>query len=118
MAAEPEMSEEEYSRGYKQSKELAESLKKDQKWIYYLIAGSFGLIVILNYLFPSVYWTEKRPVYNVKGGLIGLILTFFGVIILMSMLCIVKGGSLLIWVVLIALSIALIYFGLPLLWLS
>jgi hypothetical protein len=114
MATEHDMSKEEFLQGYSQSKELAESIKKDQKWVYYLIVGSFGLIIILNYLFPNVYWIEKRPVYNFKSGLIGLFLTFFGIIILLNVLCIFKG-SLLGWFVLMILSIALLYFGLPLL---
>jgi len=114
MATEHDMSKEELLHGYQHSKQLAESIKNDQRWLYYLIVGSFGLIIILNYLFPNVYWLEKRPVYDFKFGLIGLFLTFFGIIILLNVLCIFKG-SLLGWFVLIALSIALLYFGLPLL---
>ena len=115
MATEYDMSKEEFLQGYKQSKQLSESVKGNQKWVYYLIVGSLGLIIILNYLFPNVYWLEKKPVYNFKYGLIGLFLTFFGFIILISMLCIIKGGSILVWIAAIAFSIALLYFGLPLL---
>jgi uncharacterized protein YacL len=114
MATEHDMSKEELLHGYQHSKQLAESIKNDQKWLYYLITGSFVLIIILNYLFPNVYWLEKRPVYDFKFGLTGLFLTFFGVIIFINVLFIFKG-SLLGWVVLIALSITLLYFGLPLL---
>jgi uncharacterized protein YacL len=114
MAADCELTEKELLYGYQQSKQLVDTQKKDQRWLYYLIAGSFGLIIILNYMFPHLYWVENRPLYDLKKGFIGLTLMFFGIIILLNILCIFNG-SLQAWIFLIIICIVLIYFGLPLL---
>jgi uncharacterized protein YacL len=114
MASEIEMSREEFLRGYYQTKKLAESMKKNDRWLYLSILGSFILIILLNYFFPDIIWVEKKPLYDANFGLIGLVLTFFGIIILTNVICIFKG-SFLGWILLLAISILLIYFGFPLL---
>ena len=101
-------------------KEFLSKVKKDQKWLYYSLLGSFGLIVLLNYVFPDVYWIGKKPMHDVKNGFMGLILTFFGCAFLLNALffrSIVKGTFgyyLLTWFIGVVLCIGFLYFGLPL----
>ena len=112
MVVESEITEKELLYGYQQSKQLVDMQKNDQKWLYYLLAVSFGSIIILNYAFPNVYWIENRPVYDLKKGFVGLIFIFFGLILSLNILFIFKG-SFQDWILIIIISIVLIYFGLP-----
>jgi len=101
-------------------KELLSKVRKDQKWLYYSLLGSFGLIVLLNYVFPNVYWIEKNPIYDIKNGFIGLILTFFGCAFLLNALFFRSIGKetfgyyALTWFIGVVLCMVLFYFGLPL----
>jgi hypothetical protein len=112
MAINFEPTEKELLYGYQQSKQLLDTQKKDYKWLYYLIAGSFGLIIILNYMFPHVYWVENRPVYDLNKGLIGLFMMFFGIIVLLNLMLLFKG-SFEGFILGIIICVILIYFGLP-----
>jgi uncharacterized protein YacL len=62
----------------------------------------------------TCFWVENRPIYDLKKGLIGLVMMFFGIVFLFNVLCVFKG-SFQSWVLGIILCIILIYFGLPLL---
>lgn len=84
---------------------------EDQRWIYYLILGSFIMIVLLNYTYPG---TIERPTYQIKPGLLGFILTTAGGIFLLSALQFGPRGFINGFVI-IAIAIILFYFGLPLL---
>jgi len=101
-------------------KELLSRLKEDQKWVYYFLTGSFVLIILLNYVFPDVYWIGKKPMYDVKNGFKGLILTFFGCVFLLNALFFRSIGKetfgyyALTWFIGVVLCIGFLYFGLPL----
>jgi uncharacterized protein YacL len=84
---------------------------EDQKWIYYLIFGSFVMIVLLNYTYPSVI---ERPTYEIKTGFFGMILTVLGGILIYGALQYAPYGFLN-GLIIIVIVIALLYFGLPLL---
>lgn len=120
MAVEIKMSKEELSRGNEQTRQLLEIQKENQRWLYYLLIGSFGLIVFLNYMFPDVYWVEKKPMYDAKNGLIGLVLTFFGCAFLLNAMFFRSIGKetfgyyLLTWFIGVILCLVLLYYGLPL----
>ena len=89
---------------------------EDQTWIYYLTAGSFAFLIIMNYLLPETY--SIQPSYDFKVGLIGLGLTAFGMVFLLCLLCFGSADnltSILIWFILAAITVALLYFGVPLL---
>jgi len=89
---------------------------EDQRWIYYLTAGSFVLLLIMNFIFPESY-SIKIP-YDYKAGFIGVGLTFFGTIFLLNFLFFGKTGGLttiLITLFSASLSVILLYFGIPLL---
>ena len=83
---------------------------EDQRWLYYLIIGSFGILVILNYTLPNVYLTESKPVYDLKDGLMGLILMFFGIFFVFNALII---GDIKFWIIEVVLFLIFVYFGLP-----
>lgn len=93
-----------------------QKISQDQKWVYYSIAGSFVLLIILNFFIPAT--TEATP-YNFKEGLLGMILTFFGLFCLINLLLLEIGKQstlsfVLTTLVSIILAIVLLYFGLPL----
>ncbi len=112
MAVDCEPTEKELLYGYQQSKQLVDAQKNNQRWLYYLIVGSFGLILILNYMFPHVYWVDNRPAYSLNKGLIGLIMMFFGIIVILNLIFLFQGSFQgLIFGIIIC--IILIYFGLP-----
>jgi hypothetical protein len=99
--------------GSKQIKEFLKVQKEKQNWIYYLIIGSFVSIVILNHLFPDVYWVEPKPALSIKSGFLGVILMFFGTIFFIRAFFL--GGTDWYWVLSIVLCVVLLYFGIPLL---
>ena len=116
MTIELKPTEEYFLRGEEQNKELLSRYKEDQKWLYYLIIGSFGLITLLNFLMPNFHWVEPKPL-NIKIGFIGAIFTFFGAIFFARAFFIAGGESLLdvYWWICVILCIVLFYFGLPIL---
>jgi hypothetical protein len=113
MAVEIRPSKKHLLHGSEQIKEFMKVQKEKQDWIYYLIIGSFVSIVILNHLFPDVYWVEPKPSLSIKSGFLGVILMFFGTMFFMR--AFVKGGDDWYWVLSIVLCIVLLYFGIPLL---
>ena len=114
------MSEEELLKGIKQTRQSVEMCKKDHTWLYLLVFGSFALIVFLNYTFSNIYTVEKRPIYDVNSGFIGLILTVFGFTFLINAFFFrgVGGESILFyiltWIVGATICVILLYYGLPL----
>jgi polyferredoxin len=105
-----------FLQGNEQNKELMIRQKENQKWLYYLIIGSFGFITLLNFLMPDFHWVGPKPL-NIKIGFMGLILTFFGSIFFFSAFF-AEGGSGwfdLSWWLRVILCIVLLYFGLPML---
>lgn len=84
---------------------------EDQKWIYYLVLGSFVSIVLLNYAYPSMI---EEPTYQIKPGPLGVILTAAGGIFLYSGLLEAPLGFINGFVI-ILIAIVLFYFGIPLL---
>jgi hypothetical protein len=106
---------ESYILGCEQNKELLSRHKENQKWLYYLIIGSFGLIILLNFLIPNFHWIKPEPI-GIKFGFMGLILTVFGSIFFFSAFF-AEGGDWfdLHWWLRVILCIILLYFGLPML---
>jgi hypothetical protein len=114
MAIELKPTKEYFLRGEEQDKELLSRQKENQKWVYYVIIGSFGLITFLNFMIPDYHWNRPEPI-EIKWGFVGMILTFFGSIFFLRAFF-VKGGSEwfdLYWWLSVILSIILLYFGLP-----
>ena len=116
MAIELKPDKEYFLRGNEQNKELVSRYKEDQKWVYYMIIGSFGLITLLNFLMPGYHWTKPEPI-DIEWGFVGVILMFFGSIYFISAFF-AEGGSGwfdLYWWLLVILCIVFLYFGLPIL---
>jgi len=119
MAVKIRMSKEDVIQSINQTKQFLGIQKRDQRWLYLLIAGSFALIVFLNYTLPNVYSVEKKP-FNIKNGFIGLILTVFGFTFLINALFFrgIGGESIIFyiftWIVGATICIILLYYGLPL----
>lgn len=112
MAVKNRMSEEDIIQSINQTKQSLELQKKDQRWLYLLVVGSFALMVFLNYTFTNIYSVEKRP-YNIKSGFIGLILTFFGFTLFLNVFFFKSTGKGFILFAIIC--VILLYYGLPLL---
>ena len=93
-----------------------EVIFQDQRWIPYVVIGSFILLIILNYFIPA---TPKVAPYNFESGLLGLGLTFFGVFCLINLM-LLEIGKESVWsfiftsLISFVLAIVLLYFGLPL----
>jgi len=111
MAVKVYMSKEEIIQSINQIKRL-ELQKKDQRWLYLLWVGSFALIIFLNYMFPNIYPVEKRPVYDLKNGFIGLILTLFGFVFFLNAFFFKKAGIQ--TIIFTIICVILLYYGLPL----
>ena len=105
-----------FLRGEEQNKQLLNGQEEDQKWIYYVIIGSFCLITLLNFMVPGFHWIKPEPI-EIKWGFIGVILTFFGSILFLRAFFLSggKGWFDLYWWLCVILSIVLLYFGLPIL---
>ena len=105
-----------FLRGEEQNKELMSRQKEDQKWIYYIIIGSFGLITLLNFMMPNYHWTKSEPI-NIEWGFIGMMLTFFGSVFFLRAFFLSGGVNWydMGWWLCVILSIVLLYFGLPIL---
>jgi len=115
MAIELKPDKEYFLRGNEQNKELVSRYKEDQKWVYYIIIGSFGLITLLNFLMPGYHWTKPEPI-DIEWGFVGVILTFFGSIFFLRAFFAGDGSWFdLYWWLSIILCIVLLYFGLPIL---
>jgi len=115
MAIEVKPTKEYFLRGNEQNKELLTRQKETQKWIYFLVIGSFALITLLNFMMPNFHWIKPEPI-DIKLGFIGVILTFFGSVFFLR--AFFKGdGSWfdLYWWLSVILCIVLLYFGLPIL---
>jgi len=84
---------------------------EDQRWLGFSVIGSFVLLIILNYIFP--YKPIEKTQFEMKSGFFGVALTFLGALFLLNAL--VTGGEFLPWLIGAVLCIALLYFGLPLL---
>jgi len=116
MAIELKPTEEYFLRGEEQNKELLSRYKEDQKWLYYLILGSFGFIILLNFLMPDFHWVGPKPL-DIKLGFMSVVLTFFGMIFFVR--AFFKEGAEgwldIYWWLSVILSIVLLYFGLPIL---
>ena len=121
MAVKLRMSEEDIIQSIKQTKQSLELHKKDQRWLYLVWIGSFVLLIFLNYTFPNIYSIEKRPVYDVNSGFVGLILTIFGFTFFLNAFFFRGIGKesilfyFLTWVIGATICVVLLYFGLPLL---
>jgi len=102
--------------GEEQNKKLLIKQKEDQKWIYYIIIGSLGLITLLNFLIPNFHWIKPEPI-DVKWGFVGVLLMFFGSMFFLRAFFLEGGGTWfdLYWWLCVFLSIVLLYFGLPIL---
>jgi len=116
MVIEVEPTKEHFLHGEEQNKELLSRQKEDQRWVYYLIIGSFGLITLLNFLIPNFHWIKPEPI-EIKFGFIGVILTFLGSVFFFRAFFLKGGGNWfdLYWWLCVILSIVLLYFGLPIL---
>ena len=116
MAIKIEPTKEYFLRGEEQNKELLSRYKEDQKWIYYMIIGSFGLITLLNFLMPGFHWV-KPELIDIKYGFVGVILTFFGSMFFIRAFFFSGGEGWfnLWWWLCVILSIVLLHFGLPML---
>lgn len=104
--------EEDLLKGEKQVKTLIDNSKQDQKWFYYILVGSFGFLIALNFILPSTY-TIKKPTYDINSGFIGFILMFFAGVFWLH-LAISDIDDLFKFLLFSALLIILLYFGLPL----
>ncbi len=84
---------------------------EDQRWIYYLVFASFVILVLMNYTYPSMI---EKPTYQIKTGFLGFLLATAGAILLFSAL---QHGPLGFFngLIIIAIAVAFLYFGLPLL---
>jgi len=120
MAVKIYMSKEEIREGIKQTYQSVDMCKKDHKWLYLLWIGSFALLVFLNYTLPNIYTIEKKPIYDVEIGFVGLILTVFGFTFFLNAFFFRSiGGETIIfyiftWIVGAIICVTLLYFGLPL----
>lgn len=120
MAVKIRMSEENFLEGIKQSYQSVEMCKKDHRWLYLLWVGSFVLIIFFNYMFPNIYTVEKRPIYDVKSGFIGLILTVFGFTFFFNAFFFKGIGVeniifyIFTWIIGTIICVVLFYYGLPL----
>lgn len=103
--------EEEFLHGHRQKNKLIKIDIENQRWLYYILIGSFSFLILLNFILPDLYFV-KRPVYNIGDGFFGLILTFFGVLFILT---IYHEGSIKYLLLRIVLSLIFFYFGLPLL---
>jgi len=112
MAVKIRMSEEDVVNSIKQTHQFLEMQKKDQRWLHILWIGSFVLIIFLNYTFPNISLVEKKPLYDVNTGFMGLILTVFGFIFFFNAFFFksIKKESILFTII----CIILLYYGLPL----
>jgi uncharacterized protein YacL len=104
---------EELLEGEKQVKKLLEMSKYNQKWLYYLIIGSFGSLIILNFIIPNNYLVKIKPSYDMKNGFIGLVLVVFGAFLLTKIIM-YEETEFLGWFIIVILCLILLYFGLPL----
>jgi len=104
---------EELLEGERQVKQSLEMYKSNQKWLYYLLVGSFGLLVILNTIIPSNYLVRSRPSYDIKNGFIGLVLVAFGSFFLLHVIM-YEEIEFLRWFIVLVIAAVLLYFGLPL----
>lgn len=120
MAVELRMSEEELLKGIKQSNQSVEMCKKDQRWLYLLVIGSFGLLVAMNYNFPNLYPIEKKPIYDANYGFLGLVLTGFGISFFFNAIFFRSIGEesiiffIFTWLIGAVLCVFLLYYGFPL----
>jgi len=105
-----------FLHGNEQNKELVSRCKGDQKWVYYIIIGSLGLIALLNFLIPDFHWVKPETI-EIKWGFMGTILTFFGSVFFLRAFFLTGGGDWFDpgWWLCAILSIVLLYFGLPIL---
>jgi len=114
------MSDEDLLEGIKQSHQSVEMCKKDHKWLYLLVVGSFALLVFLNYTLPNISIIEKRPIYDFKSGFIGLVLTVFGFTFFFNAFFFrgIGGESIIFyvftWIIGAIICVVLLYYGLPL----
>jgi polyferredoxin len=102
--------------GHEQNKELVSRYKENQKWLYYLIIGSFGLLTVLNFFIPNFHWIKPEPL-NIEFGFIGMLMTFFGTVFFFSAIFAEGAGGWFdsSWWLRVILSIILLYFGIPML---
>ena len=116
MAIELKPTKEYFLRGNEQIKELVNRYKEDQKWVYFLVFGSFSLITLLNFIMPGYHWIKPEPI-DIEWGFIGVVLTFFGSLFFLRSFFFEGGGNWLdlYWWLCVILSIVLLYFGLPIL---
>lgn len=116
MAIELRPTKEYLLRGEEQNKKLMDRKKENQKWIYYMLIGSFGLMTLLNFMIPDFYWTKPEPI-EIKVGFTGVILTSFGSVFFFRAFFLAGGGNWFdpYWWLCVILSIVLLYFGLPIL---
>jgi len=116
MVMEHKPTREYFLRGDEQNKELVNRCRKDQKWIYYMIIGSFTLMTLLNFIMPNFHWIKPEPI-DIKWGFIGVIFAFFGSWFFIRAFFFAGSGSYfdLWWWLCVILIIVLFYFGLPIL---
>ncbi len=116
MAIELKPTKEYLLHGDEQNRELLSRQKEDQKWVYYVIVGSFGLITLLNFLMPGFHRVKPEPI-DIEWGFMGVILTFFGSVFFLRAFFLTGGGGWFdsYWWLCVILSIILLYFGLPIL---
>ena len=115
MAIEAMPEKEYFLHGEEQNKELLSREKEEQKWVYYIIIGSFVLITFLNFTIPDFHWIKPQPI-DIKLGFMGVLLMFFGSMFFIRAFFMGNGSWLdLYWWLSVILCIVLLYFGLPIL---
>lgn len=84
---------------------------ENQKWLLYALLSSSTLIIILNSVYTGAHAIEKVP-YSLKEGIIGVFLSFFGVLFFLELMGDRKMNYFILHLIL---SIILLYFGIGML---